>query len=383
MLLILFPCFIFKTRVPFLFPFEHRAMASTLTVSSLLLTLNALLLLFLLPQCMTDAQPDLMACKFDAIYNVGDSMSDTGNLVRENSALPFARLPYGETFFKNATGRCSNGLLMIDYIGENFAVAGSTALSTNALAKKNILSPVTNSSLDVQLDWMSSHFNAACLNDQDCVKKHNKALFMVGEIGGNDYNYAFFQGKPVEEVNAMVPEVVQAIKDAVKRVIGYGAVRVVVPGNFPIGCFPIYLTAFQTNNAAAYDEFHCLKWLNSFSTYHNDQLKQAIEDLRKANPNVIIVYGDYYNAFQWVYQNAPLLRFDVASVQKSCCGAGGYYNFEMTKMCGAPNVPVCTNPEERISWDGIHLTEKAYQYMAYWLIRDILPKLNCNIVKFV
>lgn len=119
MLLILFPCFIFKTRVPFLFPFEHRAMASTLTVSSLLLTLNALLLLFLLPQCMTDAQPDLMACKFDAIYNVGDSMSDTGNLVRENSALPFARLPYGETFFKNATGRCSNGLLMIDYIGKN------------------------------------------------------------------------------------------------------------------------------------------------------------------------------------------------------------------------------------------------------------------------
>ncbi|KAF5454104.1 hypothetical protein F2P56_023792 [Juglans regia] len=371
-------------------------MTSTQTVLSLILTLNALLLLFLLPQCTTDAH-SLMACKFNAIYNVGDSMSDTGNLVRENSALPFARLPYGETFFKSATGRCSNALavgvpflhpylnkdaLFLPCLGENFAVAGSTALSTNALAKKNILSPVTNSSLDVQLDWMSSHFNIACFNDQDCVKKHNmKALFMVGEIGGNDYNYAFFQGKPVEEVKAMVPEVVQAIKDAVKRVIGYGAVRVVVPGNFPIGCFPIYLTTFQTNNAAAYDEFHCLKWLNSFSTYHNDKLKQAIEDLRKENPNVIIAYGDYYNAFQWVYQHAPLLGFDVASVQKSCCGAGGYYNFGMTKMCGAPNVPVCPNPEEHISWDGIHLTEKAYQYMAYWLIRDILPKLNCiNIV---
>lgn len=37
---------------------------------------------------------------------------------------------------------------------------------------------------------------------------------MVGEIGGNDYNYALFQGKTTEEVEDMVPDVVQAIKDA-------------------------------------------------------------------------------------------------------------------------------------------------------------------------
>lgn len=40
---------------------------------------------------------------------------------------------------------------------------------------------------------------------------------MVGEIGGNDYNYAFQIGNlTLEEVEAMVPEVVQAIKYAVK-----------------------------------------------------------------------------------------------------------------------------------------------------------------------
>ncbi len=37
----------------------------------------------------------------------------------------------------------------------------------------------------------------------------------MGEIGGNDYNFALFQGKTVEEVRDMVPEVLQAIKDAV------------------------------------------------------------------------------------------------------------------------------------------------------------------------
>ena len=35
---------------------------------------------------------------------------------------------------------------------------------------------------------------------------------MVGEIGGHDYNYALIQGKSIEDVEDMVPDVVQTIK---------------------------------------------------------------------------------------------------------------------------------------------------------------------------
>ena len=38
---------------------------------------------------------------------------------------------------------------------------------------------------------------------------------MVGEVGGNDYNYALFQGKTIEEVRHMVLKIVQAINDVV------------------------------------------------------------------------------------------------------------------------------------------------------------------------
>ncbi|KAL0005534.1 hypothetical protein SO802_013095 [Lithocarpus litseifolius] len=179
----------------------------------------------------------------------------------------------------------------------------------------------------------------------DCAEKLKT---MVGETGGNDYNHALFQGKTTEEAREIIPEVVQAIKDVV-----------------------------TTNNPAAYDEFHCLKGLNNFSTYYNDQLKRALEDLRKKNPKVVVVYGDYYNAFQWVYCHTELLGFDAASLQKFCCGVGGDYDFSLIKMCGAPGVTVCPNPDERISWDGVHLTQKAYQYMVNWLINDILPNLHC------
>ena len=90
----------------------------------------------------------------------------------------------------------------------------------------------------------------------------------------------------------------------------------VVPGNFPIGCLPIFLTALQTNNSAAYDEFHCLKGLNDFTIYYNDQLKQALEDLRKENPKVAVAYGDHYNAFQSVYRNASLLGESLSASNK-------------------------------------------------------------------
>ena len=60
-------------------------------------------------------------CHFNEIYQLGDSMSDVGNLIREypvGASTNFAKLSYGQTFFEEATGRCSNGLLMIDYIGK-------------------------------------------------------------------------------------------------------------------------------------------------------------------------------------------------------------------------------------------------------------------------
>ncbi|KAK7827580.1 gdsl esterase/lipase [Quercus suber] len=350
-------------------------MATTKSVFSLLLiTVIAFSLLFVPHDCI-DAK-SLKVCKFDGIYNLGDSISDTGNLIIVSPAVPFAPesagIPLLDPYLnKNAS--------FVRGRGVNFAVAGATALSASVLKDENITLPVTDSySLSVQLDWMSTFFSNICLNHDDCVEKLKTGLFMVGEIGGNDYNYPFFQGKSSNVVRDLVPKVVKKIKDAVTRVIGFGAARVVVPGNFPIGCVPIYLTLFHSNKSADYDEFHCLKGLNSLSIYHNDLLKKVIGELKKENPNVVIVYGDYYNAFLSVYQNAPHLGFDAASVQKACCGVGGAYDFSLDKMCGAPDVPVCPNPYEFISWDGIHMTQNAYKNMANWVINDILPKLNCK-----
>lgn len=69
---------------------------------------------------MADGAASSPLLTYQAIFNFGDSLSDTGNLILTgtNTFLAAAKLPYGETFFKQPTGRLSNGRLIVDFIGK-------------------------------------------------------------------------------------------------------------------------------------------------------------------------------------------------------------------------------------------------------------------------
>lgn len=57
----------------------------------------------------------LPPCKFPAIYNFGDSNSDTGGI---SAAFYPMVAPYGKTYFHKPVGRASDGRLLIDFIGK-------------------------------------------------------------------------------------------------------------------------------------------------------------------------------------------------------------------------------------------------------------------------
>ncbi|KAL8156080.1 hypothetical protein AgCh_001239 [Apium graveolens] len=123
---------------------------------------------------------------------LGASFSDTENRIVKEPLIPPSRLPFGQSTFLGPTGRYSDGLLMFDYIagipllnpylkdnatfghGVNFAFAGATALSPDALAVENITmfgprTQNTNNSLGIQLEWMSSYFTSQCnTEDRHC-----------------------------------------------------------------------------------------------------------------------------------------------------------------------------------------------------------------------
>ncbi|VAI77222.1 unnamed protein product [Triticum turgidum subsp. durum] len=255
------------------------------------------------------------AGKYNAVFNFGDSLVDAGNLVTEGipDYLATARPPYGQSYFGYPTGRCSDGRLVIDFIAQEFGLP--------------LLPP-------------------------------SKAK-----------NAPLFAGKDLSEAYNLIPHVVQGISDGVEQLIAEGAKDLIVPGVMPSGCFPVYLSMYVDPKEGYGPRTGCLKRFNTFSWVHNAMLKRALEKLRAKHPGVRIIYGDYFT---------PVIQFLLQPEKfgfhkqppRACCGAPGKgpYNFNLTAKCGEPGATPCPDPKTHWSWDGIHLTEAAYEHIAKgWL----------------
>ncbi|XP_074570399.1 GDSL esterase/lipase At1g28580-like [Curcuma longa] len=222
--------------------------------------------------------------RYNALFSFGDSMSDTGN-------VQISTLPYGMTFFGNATGRCSDGRLVIDFIaqelgfpllppsqeehdfrrGANFAVVAATTLDFDFFNERGLSKGLwVNASLHLQIDRFERHLPSICGAARECKEFLGESLFIVGEFGGNDYSTALFFARPIDEVSAFVPDVIDSLKHGVERLIALGAVDLVVPGVLPVGCFPLYLANYQTLNPEDYGpKTGCARRYNALSWLHN------------------------------------------------------------------------------------------------------------------
>lgn len=67
-------------------------------------------------------------CDFKAIFNFGDSNSDTGGFY---AAFPAESGPYGMTYFNKPAGRASDGRLVIDFIGNQQSISFFTLIDAS------------------------------------------------------------------------------------------------------------------------------------------------------------------------------------------------------------------------------------------------------------
>ncbi|CAL4941653.1 unnamed protein product [Urochloa decumbens] len=320
---------------------------------------------------------------FARIFSFGDSLTDTGNALRIlGSRATISRPPYGETFFSRPSGRASDGRIMIDFIAEalgvpeptpylngktaadfrrgvNFAVGGGTALDP-AFFEGRGLKLFVPVSLRNQTSWFQNVMQRlGSVHEQRNITA--TSLFVVGEIGVNDYLIGLIGNRTIGELKTFTPQIIGAIHSAVTDVVAAGARTVLVPGAIPFGCEPELLTLYPGRvDAGGYDpESGCITWLNDLAELHNRELRRMLAGLRRAHPGTSIVYADLYRAVtdiivspgRYGFRDRPLVV---------CCGRGGRaYNFDMAASCGAAGTTACADPSEYVSWDGVHFTEAA------------------------
>ncbi|CAO2142489.1 unnamed protein product [Urochloa humidicola] len=342
--------------------------------------LNSLPIFLVLLILLLNVPVGLCGC-YKRIFSFGDSIIDTGNFANGKGSL--MEFPYGMTYFHRPTGRICDGRVLIDFYaqalqlpllppnlpekdtgmfpnGANFAVYGSTAMPPDYFRRWNHKVPMP-CHLGMQMGWFKDLMHR--IAPRDDVKRQilGESLIILGEIGGNDYNFWFGDvSKPREVATQFIPDIMVTIGSSIKELIGMGAKVIMIPNNFPIGCVPAYLSGHKSNNHADYDEHGCLRWFNDFSQRHNMELRGMVNRLSVQNPGVKLVYADYYGAAMEFIKDPH--RFGIGDPLTACCG-GNEQPYHTNKLCDK-TAKVWGNPSGFASWDGTHMTEKAYEVIS-------------------
>uniref|UniRef100_A0A5B6ZCD1 Alpha-L-fucosidase n=2 Tax=Davidia involucrata TaxID=16924 RepID=A0A5B6ZCD1_DAVIN len=327
-------------------------------------------------------------CQFPAIFNFGDSNSDTGSV---SATFHQIQLPNGMTTFGKASGRLSDGRLIIDFVAEklglpflrayldaiatnfqhgaNFAASGSTIQP--ARLYKGDFNPL---SLGIQL-LQFEQFKARTTELYNQAKSlwvksslprpedFSKALYTM-DTGQNDL-HAGLTSMTEKEVQTSIPNIIDQFALAVEKLYQQGARAFWIHNTGPIGCLPYFVINYPPKPGNA-DQNGCVKSYNEVAQEFNKQLKDRVSKLRSQLQDALFTYVDIYTAKYSLISEAKEHGF--ANRLGYCCGHYGDYRLECgqktivngTEIYGAS----CSNPLEYISWDGIHYTEAANQWVA-------------------
>ncbi|XP_047308000.1 alpha-L-fucosidase 3-like [Impatiens glandulifera] len=334
-------------------------------------------------------------CQFPAIFNFGDSNSDTGGL---SALFGQAISPNGESFFNGPAGRYCDGRLIIDFIAEelgipyinafldsigsnyshgaNFATAGSTIRpQINTTYKDSGYSPV---SLDVQyFEFDGFHRRSQIVRRKGGIFQEilpnnevfSKALYTF-DIGQNDLSAGYFlNGWNFDQVKAEIPNMISQFKDIVKDVYELGGRYFWIHNTAPAGCLTYQLDRLKMITASEIDKVGCSSPLNEVAQHFNNGLKEAVDQLRESLHEAAITYVDIYSVKYSLISHFKNNGFE--DPFRTCCGHGGRFNYNVSNGCGYKAVingeevlvGSCDDPARAVNWDGYHFTQAANKFV--------------------
>ncbi|XVF31289.1 hypothetical protein REPUB_Repub16aG0133100 [Reevesia pubescens] len=329
--------------------------------------------------------------KFPAIFNFGDSNSDTGELVA--AGIESLEPPYGQSYFQIPSGRYCDGRLIIDFLmdemdlpflnayldsigtpsfrkGCNFAAAGSTIQPPSA----NAVSPFSFGVQVAQFIRFKARVLELLAKGKKLVKYlptedyFQKGLYMF-DIGQNDLAGAFYS-KTLDQILALIPTALIEFETGIKTLYDQGARNFWIHNTGPLGCLPQNVAKFGTDPSSL-DERGCVSKHNQASKVFNLQLHALCKKLQGQYTDSNFTYVDIYTIKSNLIANYSKLGFEQPIM--ACCGVGGPpLNYDSRIGCGKTKVingtsmtaKACNDSSEYVNWDGIHYSEAANQYVS-------------------
>ncbi|XP_047307355.1 GDSL esterase/lipase At5g08460-like [Impatiens glandulifera] len=306
-----------------------------------------------------------------AMFAFGDSLIDNGNNNFLNSFAKANYIPYGIDFNGGIpSGRFTNGLTIIDYLGE---LLGLPLIPAFANPFKNIHKGVNYASAAAgilqltgqnlgerfSLRQQVDNFRMTLtelriqMNRQD-LSKYLKKSIAVMILGSNDYlnNYLnpAFPSSKFYNPEAFANLLINRYTTHILTLHGHGLRKFLLAGVAPMGCIPSQLAVSATGK--------CSKYVNNVVEMFNRRLKSLVIRLNTEFPESIFVYGDTFAAFSELIQNSTKYGLNVAD--KGCCGVGR----NKGQISCLPFFRPCRNRDEYVFWDAFHPTQAANRIIA-------------------
>ncbi|CAJ1781294.1 unnamed protein product [Sphenostylis stenocarpa] len=333
-------------------------------------------------------------CEYPAIFNFGDSNSDTGAI---SAAFTVVLPPNGQNFLGNISGRACDGRLIIDFIteelkltylsaylnpvgsnyrhGANFATGGSSILpggySPFHLGLQ-ISQFIQFKSRTKILFYQRSDTNRTKLSFKSSIPRpddFSRALYTF-DIGQNDLAYGF-QHMSEEQVRDSIPNILRQFSQSVQQLYNEGARLFWIHNTGPIGCLPLNFLSYESKQGNL-DANGCVKPQNEIAQEFNRQLKDQISQLKRNLPLAKLTYVDVYKAKYELVSKARKLGF--FNPLKFCCGS--YHGYQIT--CGKKSIQnetvygnACKNASQLVSWDGIHYSQAANLLIAKQILSGV------------
>ncbi|KAI3923937.1 hypothetical protein MKW98_012726 [Papaver atlanticum] len=339
-------------------------------------------------------------CNFPAVFNFGDSNSDTGAISAAYGQMPPP--PIEQNISGKPSGRFCDGRLIIDYIatelglpylrayldplgpgtfnnGANFATGGSSiekgGYSVFDLAVQVSQFRQFKSRIIGSYNYTDQQQGGVNLPKPE---DFSKALYTF-DIGQNDISFGL-QHTSERETRASLPRILNKFSEVVQQLYTDGARIFWVHNTGPVGCLP-YSSIYYPKKSGNLDKNGCVIPMNEIAQEFNKQLKSKLVKLKANLTHAAFTYVDAYSAKYNLINSAESQGF--VDPLHFCCGS--YYGVHVN--CGDKVVvngtvygEPCLTPETHISWDGIHYSEAANHWIAKFIINGSMsdPSIPIN-----